>query len=725
MTNYRDDFTSADAREGGVSGILVPDDDGYLRAIFTDATREHLRKTFTQIFKTTVNDHEPINARREGNLKAYEARTEKGEAITLPVVKRDVNQQLAWHLDAIFSKKPPFTATALDNDPQEILVDQGDGRGAQVVMIAGDEYAKQLQELVNYYLLHRVGFKKTARAWILALLQDGNRPPVLKVIYEERERQSGGLNVVRNNDGQIERIEKDPVFRTVKDGEPTRIEAIPGDKFFVPLPYDDIQRAPFVFQEFEEDPVTTKDKIARGIYDFCRANGPDQNEIDLVLSGCKSPSDLDKWRADGRIPTDPLRTGKFYELWFDYPFAEPVTNEDGAIGSEITVRMVPFCAVVHADTGFFMNCYENNRWDRKRPFFAGRQQDRPFSFSGYCTAENVAPFQTLMTQLFNAQLQNLAVNSVATFGFREGSPTARFFKAGAKLRPGLIYPFADPDDILVKPLGSPVASMSQEIAYLGNESEKMSVVTEYDRGAVPNRTPVGTVNAVDAQAKMQPRMALDNIRDTIGEVIECFVRTLAQFNPDGVRVPFRDPTTADGIEIKTVGFPIEWREGMFSFSITATGDEETAQSLTMRDIMFGDQQSKIVGEWMSIMNATMQPDTPPPLAIMGMTMIRGRRNMFARVLSHNGLNADDYMPTQRQIEQLPLELQQLQMIAQKQQMMQQQPEMMQGGMGGGQIPTPDGGGAVPPPSSGPQPIPFMARQSNDEGVGEPSEAGAL
>lgn len=738
MTDFKNDFTSPDSREGGVSGVLVPDENGYSRAIFTETTREALKKAFKSITEATLNDYKPIDARRDANLKAYEAKTEPGQAIILPVVKRDVNQQLAWHLDAIFGKKPPFTATALDNDPIEILVDEGDGQGARIVMMPGDEYAKQLQETVNYYLLHKIGFKKTARTWILSLLQDGNRPPILKVIYEERDRKVGGWNVVRREDNSIERIEKDPIFRIVKDGEPTRIEAVPGEKFFVPLPYDDIQHAPFVFQEFEEDAVTTKDKIARGIYDFCKADEPDQNDVDMVISGCRTVDEVARWRADGRVPIDPLKTGRFYELWFDYPFAEPASMEPSAIeesegeaGPEkdsIETRMVPFCAVIHAQTGTWMNCYENFRWDRKRPFFAGRQQDRPHSFSAYSTAENVAPFQKLMTMLFNAQLENIAVSNVATFGFRENSATARFFKNGdVKLRPGLKYPFTERDDIRIEPLGQPVNSMSGEIGFLNAEAEKMSVVNDSDRGEVPNRTPVGTVQAIDTQAKMQPKMWLDNIRDTISEVIESFVRTLAQFNPGGVRVPFRDPVMADGVEIKTVGFPIEWREGMFAFSITATGDEQTSQALITEGLMLGAEVSKYAGEQMQIIGASFKPDTPPPLTSLAMSWMRGRRNMLADVLRHANKKPDNYLATEQEIATLPQRLQEYAKQQAEKQAAQaaQQPQQPEGAMNGGPVSPSSGGGALPAQAGGPQPIPFVARQPDDGGTGLGAEAIAL
>lgn len=717
MSSYRDDYTHEDGREGGVSGQLVPDESGYLRAVFTPTTRKALRDVFSKNFSTTLSDYEKVDARRQANLKAYEAISDKGEAITIPIVKRDVNQQLAWLVDAM-ATDPPFSVKALDTDPVEIII--ADGGQPQIVKRNPDEYAAELQALVNFYLIHKLRFRKTFKAWAAELLRDGNRPPILKVVYDEREREVGTANVIQSSDGQIERIERDPILVTVRDGEATRIEAVPGDQFFVPLPCDDIQRAPFVFQRYTQDTATIKDKIARGVYDFCGSE--DQEDRDLVLNNLPNSDALDKFMADGRRPSDPLLEHTLYELHFDYPFAE--VSEDG---STVSMRMIPFCAVVHAVSNVWLNCYQTFYWDRKRHFFAGRMQDRPFSFAGYSTTENVAPFQRLISQLFHAQLQNLAVSNVKVFMAREGSPTFKFLtKGGAKLRPGLVIPFREADDVKPEALGTAAPSMAAEIAFLNSESEKMSVVTEYDRGAIPSRTPVGTVTAVDQLAKMQPKMILDNIRDVLSEVVECFVRTLAQFNPGGVAVPFRDPNTKEGRVSKIVGFPLEWKEGAFHFDITATGDEETPQAITTTTLMLSEEVRKFNGDALGISGTSFMPGTPPPLMIFAANRIKGLRNILAKVFTVNKLNPDDYLPTQQEIDSLPLELIQMQM--QMQQMgAAGMLDPMAGEMGAmdGQVPDAGPGADIPPGDGGGAPMGGMEEQPGAVGAIAGGASGAL
>jgi hypothetical protein len=737
---FKDDLTNTEGLEDGVFGRMVTGQNGYRRAVLTDASREALRIAFKEQIATAVKDHANLDKTREANLRAYEAQHDPGAAITIPNVKRDTNQQFAWLLDAVFTKDPTFTVRALDNDPVAILVESEPGRPEEIALPA-DEYARQLEAALNFYTKHRIGFKKVFRTWVFEMLRDGSRPPILKVLHDDRVVEYGGLNIVKDKDERIVKIERDPVYRTVKDGQAVRIENVPGEKFFVPFPWDDIQAAPFVFQEFEESLAKVKDKIARRIYDFCRPDdvAPDSVDIAMVLSGSSNRDQAEKWRADGRRPSAPLKDIRLYELWFDCPFPEFVAGEPEipdaidpttfevipgtpATEGRIETTMIPMCAVVHAESGIWLNCYENHRWDRMRPFFAGRMQDRPFSFSGYSTAENVAPFQRLITQLFNARLQNIAVANVQTLGVREGSTSWRFFVANkGQLRPGTIWPFSDPSDVKSELLGRNVESTAPEINYLNAESEKMSTVYDYDRGQIPNRTPVGTVEAVDSLAKMQPRMVLDQIRDTTAEVLECLVRTLAQFYPGGIRVPYRDPNTSDLVEVKVVGFPREWRDGIFTFDIAATGNEETIQSLTMRDLNLSQEVTKFNGEWMQTIAASMTPNPqngmlpPPPLMVAATQMIVGKRNMLARVFHHNKLNPDEYLPTEKMIRELPLRLMDFQRLAQMAQAMTPPQPMMEGGMG--ELPE-ESGGAVPAEQGGGPPVAVMEGEPSDGGVAQ-------
>jgi hypothetical protein len=662
-TTLRDDLTAQEGREDGISGSIVPDERGYLRAVFAPSVREQLNALFARHIEDRAKEYAPVDRRRQANIEAYEGQSGKGETITIPVVKRDANQQLAWLLNTLFSKEPLMSVVPLESGSVQVIVQDEETGETVLKMVSTEEEADALEALVNFYLENRVGFRRIIRAFIAELLRDGNRPPILKVVHDPQERMVGTRNVVLkdNSDSVIERIEKDPLYKKVKSGEPTRIELIPGDKFFVPFPHYDIQQAPFVYQEFEEDTATLKDKLASGVYDLCKEEAPTQDEIDAILSGVE-PATAKKDHADGRVVIDPAKTHTLYEIWWDYPFAEavsePVLDELGApvldetgqpvTNDTVTVTMRPFCSVFHKNAKVFLNTYENFYWHRQRPFHAGRMQERPFSFSAYSTSENVAPFQRLISQLFHLQTQNLVQSNVKVFMVRNGTSTMKFFSSGGKLRPGVIIPFDDKDDVNPQPLGSPVGSMAAEISFLNGEAQKMSVVTEYDRGAIPSRTPVGTVNAIENLAKMQPAMVLDTIRETLADVVKMFVQTLIQFSPEGLVIPFKDPVKRALVQ-RSIGLPKEVLLDQFAFRVTATAEDETPQALTTRDLMLASEQQKCLKAVQELL-AAIVPGVHPLHAKMLFAQVRGTVRMYGRLFLHAKLNPDDYLPSVKEID---------------------------------------------------------------------------
>lgn len=724
---FKDDLTHEDGRQEGISGALLPGVNGYRRAVFAEDILPVVTAAFTAHIDNTLNDYKKIDERRTQNLKAYEGQSEKNEAITIPIVKRDSNQQLAWLLRTLFSKDPFISVKPLEAGYVQLVVEDENG-SVYLDQVTTEEEAEALELLVNFYLRDKIGFKKTLRTFVTELLRDGNRPPVLKVCYEEREHNTPVLSITEGaeeeKDGRkrirIEKIDKDPTFKKVKDGEPVRIECVPGDKFYIPLPEYDIQKSPFVFQEFEEDLATTKDKIARGIYDFCREQvDQDSEEVQRVITGVKSRDELEKVRIDGRIPMDPMRRYRRMEIWLDYPFASlneaqpeipAQLDETGAevspavpaVEESISVEMIPFCAVYDYDSRQFLNFYENIYWHRRRPFFAGKMQERPFSFAAYSTAENVAPFQRYISQMFHLQVQNLAIANMKVFQVKRTSSAFKQMSGnGFKLRPGQIIGIDDDNDIKAEALGAPIGSIANEIGYLGGESEKMTVVNEFDRGSVPDRTPVGTVQTVQNLAKMQPAMILDSIKETISDAVKMFVQTLIQFSPTGIVIPFKGKNKA--LIQRTISFPREVIVDQFAFEVTATADDETPQALMTRDMMLGGEVTKFSNEAMSIAAAVWVPGVPPPFVIFGTKLILGRKRMVERLLTHAKLNPDDYLPTDQEIEQTPSQLLMLQMAIQE-----------QNGAANGLPPT-GGGSPLPPSGGGAQPAQLMEGQPDDAG----------
>ena len=680
----QDDLTSDEIHEDGLTGQLVNDENGYLKALFVKIVE--VNQTFAALIEKTLEDYKEIDARRQSNLDAHEGLPERGETIIIPIAKRDTNQQLAWVMTTLFSKKPIISIRPLEAGHIKLLSLDDDGNPTEIEVSTEDE-AKALQDLVDFYLRDKVHFRRVLRAWATEIFRDGNRPPILKVVHDPRDLpKRGALNVQRDTLGNLRVIVTEPVLKEVKDGCPTRIECVPAERFFLPLPYCDIQTAPFCFQEYELDTATVKSNLKSGKWDLCGAE-VDEEKIEQILAGASNREELEKIRKDGRSPLDPTKMHRMFEFWFFFPFAAGF-DEDG----DPLVEWKSFCAPFHGSSKMMMTCYDNPHWTKMRPFFPGYMQQRPHSFTGWSTTENVAPFQRLISQLFHLQVQNMVMRNMSVIGVRDSSVTYKFLKKPSnKLRPGLVIPYEDESDFSMKPLGTPIDSMANEITFLNVEAEKVSVVTQFDRGQIPNRTPAQTVSAIENLAKMQPAMQLDSIRETIGDCVKMYTQTLIQYAPTGITIPFRESTAA-ALIARVINFPRELITEQFAFEVTATADDMTPEAMFNQDMITSAKISEFNNEAMSIGAAIWKPDVPPPLIIVGTKMILGKRKITERMLKHANLNPDDYLPTEIEINAVPLELTSLARIAEEG---VTNGEGLPPAAGGGNVPGAEGGaGAV-------------------------------
>lgn len=700
-----DDLTSEDVQDDGLSGQIVADEGGYFRASF--AKVEEVNQTYARLIEATLEDYKEIDQKRQANLDAHEGRPERGETIVIPIAKRDTNQQLAWVVTQIFAKKPLITVRPLEAGHIDLMALDESGNPTELTVTTEDE-AKSLQDLLDFYLRDKVHLKKVLRPWATEIFRDGRRPPVLKVVHEPREMPKRGRLNAEPLDAtrKLWQITTEPVLQEVKDGCATRIECIPAERFFVPLPYCDVQTAPFVFQEYEVDTPTVKSNLKSGKWDLCGAE-IDEETIELICSGASNKEELEKTRKDGRTPIDPIKTHRMFELWFFFPFAQGF-DEFG----DPVVEWKSFCAPFHWPSKMMMTCYDNPHWTKMRPFFPGYMQQIPHSFSGWSTTENVAPFQRLISQLFHLQVQNMVMRNMSVIGARETSNTYKFLKNPKnKLRPGLVFPYDDETDFTMKPLGSPIESMANEITFLNVEAEKITVVSQFDRGQIPNRTPAQTVAAIENIAKMQPAMQLDSIRETIGDCVKMFTQTLIQYAPTGITIPFRE-SKKTALIARVVNFPRELITEQFAFEVTATADDMTPEALFNQHMANSKNISEFNNEMMSVGAAVWQPNVPPPLILGGTKAILGKRRITAKLLELSGLDPDDYLVTENEINAIPLELMQIEQVAQ-----QGQEEAMGGNE---QVPPPGGGGAIPGAEGGGGP---MGEMEGQPGNGQSAGAG--
>lgn len=743
VTDRIDDDATSDALQDddGITGSLTPDS-GYLKVKFRNATK--INELWSRQIEKTLADYIDIDARRKANLDAHEGLPTMGEMIVINTTKRNTNQQAAWFLQALLSKKPIMTTKALEVGKIELLIPNEQG-AIEPTEFTFEEEAEALQALTDFYLENKVDFRSELRTVIDDAVRDQNRPPIFKVIHEDRTDQQPkqGMQNLRpfagDESGRLREIVIDPMLGEVKDGCPTRLVAIPPERFFLPPPYSDVQTAPFCFQEYELDTATVKSNLANGKWDLAGAlDDPDVDAdsiIQQIVARASTPEELDMLRRDGRHANDPTATHRMFELWFFMPFAAEETQAPALPATQLeaaepAVEPLPapkpkfewrsLCATVHWPSRRIMVCIDNPWWTKRRPFFPIYTKKRPHSFAGVSGTEDGAALQNLISQLYHLGLQNKIIRNTCVFPVKIGSPTWTQLNApGYKLRPGNIVGFRNKDDFMAVPMGSPIESLSDEISLLLAEDEKMSVVTSTDRGQVPNRTPNQTVQSVESLAKMQPATQLDLIRECIAPAVKFYVQALIQYNTQLV-IPFRNPVTS-ALIARVINFPMIQVTEQFAWSVTATADDLTDEALFNQSTLLSSQvivpfNDRVMlmakGGWSPLPAAPPMPGMPPsppqmpPAPIIEMTtnMILGERRMAARALRHAKVSPDDYLLTEAFIRGMPL------MLAKSLQIAQTPPP---GGSPDGQqqqIPAANPGAAVPGAEGGATPPPAMGGQ---------------
>jgi hypothetical protein len=731
----QDDLSSEELQDSsGITGELITDESGYQRARF--ANPEAINKLYAKLIADTLRDYKRIDKRRDANLDAHEGLPERGEMIMLKVALRDTNQQLAWILSTLFKKKPFITIRPLEVGHTKILSMNEAGQ-MEEKEVSTIEEAEALQALLDFYLTEKIHIKKVIRPWLTEMLQDGNRPPLLKVVHDDLptpKMQRLNLNAVEGDtSGKLRRINTAPLLSDIKNKPRTRIEAVPADRFYLPPPYADIQTAPLAFQDFECDTATLKSNLATG------PNGEppkwdlaglpmDDDVLDRLINGYGDGADKRKV-TDAREASDPTRTHRLFETWMYLPFAAT----DAASGTPV-FEWHSFCGIFHEAGQMFLTVYDNPAFTKLRPFIPGYIQQKPHSFAGWSPTENVAPYQRLMSTLFHLQIQNMVQQNIKVYLARDTSVTYKFLKNPKnKLRPGLIIPFEKKDDYDSHQLGSPIQSMASEISFLNLEAEKITVVTQFDRGQIPNRTPNQTVETIEELAKMQPAMYLDCIREAIGEAAKLFLQTLIQYNHEGLTIPFRDPDTAQ-IIARVINFPIELITEQFAFEVTATADDMTPEALFNQMMLAKEKVVQVFNDRaMTIIASSMKPSPgppgappvmpPAPVMTIGMNMILKERKAASAALKHMKLDPDDYLLTELEIQSLPVELMSLAGLSKEAGNQPPEGALPNEPPQPPQLPPSGPGPALSTSGSQPQPVQPMGVQPNVVPAGGPPPAG--
>src|ERR1041384_2073245 len=136
---------------------LIPDESGtYRRIVFLGDEKARVERYLSQSIARTILDYEQVWRKHDRNKRAYEALSNEGEAITLPMCRANTNQQHAWLIDTLFSRDPWMGCDPLGNRKYTIVAKNSDTGVYEERKVSATDEAKAIRALINYKWTYRL-----------------------------------------------------------------------------------------------------------------------------------------------------------------------------------------------------------------------------------------------------------------------------------------------------------------------------------------------------------------------------------------------------------------------------------------------------------------------------------------------------------------------------------------------------------------------------------------
>jgi len=667
---------------------------------------------------------------------AYEAEmaSETENIITAPLGKTIINQQIAWITNQILSKDPYVTWKPLDGGDYEVPVQETGSvtpvSGAEGIpplpmydteTLASDDVARNLQDLLQYYLSAVEPFEETLENTVHAI-HVGENPTYWRVDYDpsvlhaktknfQRDEASGLLRIMGVSDAEL--APKSVVC----------LRHVSGYNITHSLPCSDIQKAWWVSEKTPRTNEELWEGISAGRYDFARKPTRRGTNDDLVRRVFAFGEDVRRddpvaARADAMdslVAEHPRDEHDVRTVSFFHPLLLRAPKR-GEKTLEIEIRSL--IGELHLKSRTWLNMTCNWSWSGKRLLIPFIRHRRPHRLTGMSAAGDVAPLQNLVSNFLHLQMQNKVQNAIKVHFYRENSATDRYFKQHpGPLRPGQRIPFDEPSDVNSVQLGAPIETLAPEIAVIRSMADDLLV---RDETSVPNRTPGATVAQVYQRAKEQSVATMRGIRRSIAQAAMMYVETVAQFSAYAI-IPFNDKDKRRTTS-KIIGFPREVISQHFSCHVTATGDDDSSQARFEKAGLLA-QRVELQNEAdMKLLSIALDGEQPEAKRDVAKFMIlRGNRLLAEQIRSYR-LDTQHFVIDEKMLAELEQSLQEE--AAQK---AEEAAAMAAQGVTSGANVSPQGApGSLPaaPPGQGPpggvpgQPVPAGIPQPPQPGVGQ-------
>lgn len=644
-------------------GVFEPDpnDQFVQRYIPSDDELARLNEYLKDELDTAWNDDLPSRNKKLDLLKAYHGIPDddpKAKILTLPLIRRAVNQNVAWIKNTIMQKRPLVTVTPDSGGTITVLV-QDPQFGAVPLEKTSEEVAQALEAWLEYKLRKRIDFDRIVETAALEAKR-GQTPTYLKVVHKKETRKvrapkfekSGPVGVTFQSKEEID----------VQSAEPTRIVNVSTYSMLMPADEQDVQESRWIAERVPKTNEQLRACLYNGDY-FLIKKAEWEEIIENGAETAATPEDATRSAIEKRVSSIPKGTHDIWEVWLCWtvPMKQSLVSIDGESGEQksktITVNQeYSMVGHYHRKLGRLLSLIRNPFDHGKRPYIPVFDRKEPFRHTGESLAEDVFPYQKIESQLNSLEVKGGVIATTPVIYAEPGSIAGEWVM-GNDVEPGSIIPRNRPDEVEAKPLGERPQSLIGLIEFHDKNYQRDTSLGDIRLGLeLPGRTPASTLAQVMSAGETLAMMFLEGFRRDLGEALKLYVQTVQQYLRFGETIPFDPETTAtimaalqsgqdagvsqsdlaQGIPVR---FPMDPIHEQFAFNITASSEDRSMQNdferlVALKNLI--DSDGSIVAKMIGPMASGQLPDSIMAILVADFARREKAMELIAKAMRKDG-----------------------------------------------------------------------------------------
>lgn len=471
------------------------------------------------------------------------------------------------------------------------------------------EYAKNLEYFLEYASVNVLHIYDFCQKWFLPAVKYGTSPA--KIHWQEDWRY-----YYKTEDG-VRTLQKRLWSRGPK------LDVIPLQDFFTPIGYNILDEMPWVSNRIYKN-LMQLDQLAK---DYEWENLDKVKRFPVDRKGDVEEETAEKLGIENKL----YDTFEFYETYLMW------NVEDKGIWAPIWCVVNPQSRQLVFVDDF---PYDHGQW----PFAVIRYMPRENSLYGIGVVQMLEHIQKTLDTHTNQIIDNATIANTRWFKWKKGTPLPR----NLKIRPGMIVPMDDPNDLVAEQMGDTYQSNPFYIQFLMQQGERRSGLTEYSLGrespVVGSRATATSTLALIQESNRRFDLTLRDIRNSSSEVGYQCLELWQQFTDGLYKYIWKRPDIAEQIMEALPGQQQELIQRQFDFvgrdfrsevsiELSASSTSNNRQLEQQNYMTLFQQYAMYSQQMMAVAQQLENPQIPPTYKQMVLKLGEAQSDLLNRIMT--------------------------------------------------------------------------------------------